>query len=454
MALRDLLVAGVMFAGLPFCFTRPWIGILFWYVIAYANPHRQTWGFASTLPFALLVAVATLAGFAFTKDRKPFVWTPEAVLLAAFWGWVTVTSVFAVYPEAAWTKWYEFSKVMLMTMLAVPLFQDRRRFRILLLVIAGSLGYYGFKGGLFALMTGGQWMVLGPRDTFIEANTELSLALNMCLPILLYLAKDERRWWLKCTLWAAFFLTMIAIPFTYSRSGVLGLVAALGVMLVGSKSRTWLIPLAVAGALVFVQFAPEKWVARIETLKAVEEDQSANLRFMAWQVSGAIALDHPLTGGGFRVLTHRETYDRYMPNYPRGFGHDAHSIYFNLLADHGVGGLVIFLALVAVTLVTLRRLRRIGRRQPELDWVASYSRMLQASLVAYLVTGLTLSAAYFDMAYQLFALVLLLRVIAAQEVARLDAATTPAPAETTTTTTTVPARRPALRVPRLLAARA
>lgn len=450
MPIRDLLVAGVMFAGLPFCFARPWIGVLFWYWIAYMNPHRQTWGFAYTMQFALMVAVATLAGFLVTRDRQPFVWTRETILLLALWAWVTVTSLFAIYPETAWTKWYEFSKVLLMTFLVLPLFQDRRRFRILLLVIAGALGYFGLKGGIFAALTGGQYMVLGPSDTFIEANTELSLALNMCLPIVLYLAKEEPRRWLRYTLWATFGFTILAIPFTYSRSGVVGLVAVLSVLVLGSRLRLLLIPLALVGALVFATVAPEKWLNRVQTIRTYDEDESANLRFMSWQVSTAIATDRPLTGGGFRVLTHRETYDRYLPHYPRSFGHDAHSIYFNFLGDHGVIGLGIFAVLVATILLTLSRLRRLGQRSPELLWVARYAHMFQASIVAYLATGITLSAAYFDMAYQIFILVVVLKTLAAREVARLAAR--PANAAPAPTTSDAVALAP-LRIPRLGLAR-
>jgi len=36
----------------------------------------------------------------------------------------------------------------------------------LILVIVGSLGYYGVKGGVFTIVTGGTDMVWGPNSTF------------------------------------------------------------------------------------------------------------------------------------------------------------------------------------------------------------------------------------------------------------------------------------------------
>ena len=52
--LRSLLVAGIIFALLPYCFFRPWIGILLWTWISYMSPHRLAYGFAYDFPFALI----------------------------------------------------------------------------------------------------------------------------------------------------------------------------------------------------------------------------------------------------------------------------------------------------------------------------------------------------------------------------------------------------------------
>jgi len=121
-------------------------------------------------------------------------------------------------------------------------------------------------------------------------------------------------------------------------------------------------------------------------------------------------------GGGFRVFVHRSTYDIYLPEYPRSFGHDAHSIYFNLLGEHGWVGLALFMLLIGSTLATLQRLVRAARTEPEMGWIADYARMLQACFMAYLVTGAFLSVAYFDLTYQLFIITIILKGMAAQVV--------------------------------------
>ncbi len=420
MPLRDIALTLTVLGLLPVCFVRPWIGILVWSWFAYMNPHRHTWGFAYDLPFSMLVAIVTLAGFVFTKDRRPLIWSRETIVLASLWGWFTVTSVFALYPGDAWTQWERVSKIFLMTFLTIPLFQDRRKLRLLLLVIAASLGFYAVKGAAFVLRTGGEFMALGaPGDTFISSNTALALALNMCLPIFFYLAKEEPRRWLRVTLYAMFFASLVAVPFTYSRGGVLGLAVVLAFLFLKARQRLLLIPVLLAGLLAFSFLAPEKWAVRMETIWNYEQDQSAMSRLVAWRVGYELANDRPLTGGGFWIFNKWGTWARYAPEYPNR-GLDAHSIYFNLLGEHGYIGLGLFLLFAIFTLATLRRLRKLGRQFHELAWVSNYSHMLQVSILAYLVTGAFLSVAYFDLAYHLLIIVVILKQLAAQELGALS----------------------------------
>jgi probable O-glycosylation ligase (exosortase A-associated) len=421
MPYRDIILTAFILALLPACLLRPWVGILTWTWLAFMNPHRYTWGFAHDLSFAYFVAIATIVGVALSNERKPFVWTRETVTLLLLWAWFTVTSIFGFYPESAWEGWEKTSKILLMTCVTVFLFQDRQKFRGLLLVIALSIGFFGLKGGIFSLATGGQYMVLGPEMSFFSENNELALALNMCLPLLLYLGREEPRRWLRYVLRASFALSVVAVPFTYSRGGLLGLAAVLSMLFLKARRRWIILPIGVAALFAFVSFAPDRFFARVQTIEEYQADESAQLRLMAWRTAYLLAVDYPVTGGGFRVLTHRATYDAYMPEYPRTFGHDAHSIYFNLLAEHGWIGLGIFSVLIIFTMASLRRLRRENSRTPERAWIAGYADMIYVSLIGYLVNGAFLSVAYFDLAYQLLILVPILRKMASSETATVQA---------------------------------
>ena len=86
-----------------------------------------------------------------------------------------------------------------------------------------------------------------------------------------------------------------------------------------------------------------------------------------------------------------------------------------------------------------------ARGREELHWAANYASMLRASIIGYLVTGAFLSFAYFDLAYLLFVVSILLKVLVDQQLA-------PQPqAPTTSTPRRAPfaakAKRPPLRRP-------
>ncbi len=60
--MRDILITAIVFGSLPFILKRPWFGIIMWCWLSYMNPHKQAWGFATNMPFAMMVALATIAG--------------------------------------------------------------------------------------------------------------------------------------------------------------------------------------------------------------------------------------------------------------------------------------------------------------------------------------------------------------------------------------------------------
>ena len=121
-------------------------------------------------------------------------------------------------------------------------------------------------------------------------------------------------------------------------------------------------------------------------------DSSARSRFNSWTYSWRLALDYPVTGGGFEAYT-QSLFNLYAPN-PQDV-HGPHSIYFGVLAEHGFVGLALYLSLVFSSFLTLRRVGRQARRWGDIR-TANYATMLQMSLIGFLASGAFLGRAYFD----------------------------------------------------------
>lgn len=272
------------------------------------NPHRLTWGFAYSFPFAQIIALAILIGTAITavREKRPpvFLRAAEVRLLIVLWIIFTVSSIFALHPEDSWVSWQKLSKILLMTMFSMYLIDDAKKLRYLLLVIAFSIGFYGIKGGVFSIITGGHSRIWGPANSFIEDNNALALALNMTIPILYYLSETEPRRWLKNILLASAVLSAISVLFTYSRGGFLGLaVVAASIFMATNLKRKLLIAVVIVMATpVIISQIPDAWFDRISTIQTYQEDGSAMSRLEAWKAAWNLAIDRPITGGGFDAL--------------------------------------------------------------------------------------------------------------------------------------------------------
>src|SRR5690348_5805230 len=154
--MRSILVAGIVFALLPVILFKPYIGVLVWSWLSYMNPHRLTYGFAYDFPFAYIVALVTMAGAVFAGQlrRVPFI------------AWMAVTTAFALYPAEALVQLERVAKIQLMTFVTIMLMYTRQRLQALVWVIVLSLGWFGVKGGIFTILTAGEYRVWGPPGSY------------------------------------------------------------------------------------------------------------------------------------------------------------------------------------------------------------------------------------------------------------------------------------------------
>jgi O-antigen ligase len=131
-------------------------------------------------------------------------------------------------------------------------------------------------------------------------------------------------------------------------------------------------------------------------------------------------------GGGFELAT-SDVFARYALN--ADDVHAAHSIYFQMLGQHGFVGLGLYLLLGIVMWRTGTRIIRRSRHDPAHSWCGDLARALQVSLIGFAVGGLTVNIGYWDVIYfEMVIMVALERLLATaqtSERAVLGRATTP-----------------------------
>jgi probable O-glycosylation ligase (exosortase A-associated) len=118
-------------------------------------------------------------------------------------------------------------------------------------------------------------------------------------------------------------------------------------------------------------------------------------------------------GGGFLPFTPR-MFKIYAP-VPADV-HAPHSIYFQVLGEHGFVGLVLFLAFLFFAWRTGSRVLRYCKDKPELKWASDLAAMCQVSLVGYCAGGAFLTLAYADLLYDVVIVLVLLEKVLVSKV--------------------------------------
>jgi len=226
--MRDIAIALIVFGSLPFIFKRPWLGVLVWVWLGVMNPHKLSYGFAYSFPFAQMVAGVTLMSLVISAQRCRVVWAAPSILLLLFVMWMSVTTVFALVPTNIFAAWTNVIKIMVMVFVALAVMHERKHIEWLVWMLVFCLGFYGVKGGIFTITGGGENRVYGPPGTFIEENNTLAVAILMAIPLIWYVRAYAPKPWMRWALMGSAVLCVAAALGSYSRGALVTIVPMLG----------------------------------------------------------------------------------------------------------------------------------------------------------------------------------------------------------------------------------
>lgn len=411
--MRDGILAVLVFGLLPFIFRHPELGAYMWAWMSIMNPHRLAYGFARQFPFAFVIALTTMAAFALTPHRKRLPMNALMAVYVTLMLWMSLTSLVSINsPEVVLDRWLFVIKVHVMMLITLMLLRDRRQIDWLIWVVVVSIGFYGVKGGIWTIATGGGSRVWGPTGTMLEGNNELAVALVVLVPFVYYLYQTNTRRLVRWGLVGSIAAIAFAVLGTQSRGALLALLAMM--LVLGLKGRNPIRTTIVLTSLVVVAvaFMPDSWTQRMETIQGYKADTSAMSRLWTWQTMWNVAVDRPLVGAGFGT-DNVAIFAKYAPvnhEYQAAEGQVwvAHSIYFQALGEHGFVGLGLYLMLGLLAWRCAGKLARATRDDPEFKtWVPLLMRMSQVSLVGFATGGAFLSLMHLDVPYYIIGIILL-----------------------------------------------
>ena len=169
--------------------------------------------------------------------------------------------------------------------------------------------------------------------------------------------------------------------------------------------------------MIALSLMPPEFFDRANSIQAADSDSSFLGRWMAWQVAFLYATDHLPFGAGFYAPQLAGIFNHYFPG---AFLHAAHSIYFQVLGEHGFIGLILYLIIMTSAFLSYRRLSKLKLQNTEAAWIGRFARMCSTSLLMFALGGGLLSMAYYDMFIMLVCLLPALNAIASAQVVQMS----------------------------------
>lgn len=412
--MRDLIVVLIFLYGVLMALRRPYFAALLWVWIGLMNPHRLGWGFAYSMPLAMIAAGVLFFSIAINSDKVNWKMSYPIPFLLLIVSWMGLTTLFSFFPEESFTRYIHLLKVLLILLPIAAAIRTREEIIGLVITITGSLAFFGIKGGIFTILTGGGAHVYGPPASPIEDNNGLAVGLIITIPLIYYLTGQIevirklpiiRRIpenLISRFLYLAMFLCLISILGSQSRGALLAMVAMGFTLWRRSNSKLPLALIAGVVGIMAISFMPDNWTNRMHSIQTYEDDTSAMGRINAWTMAINIANDK-LTGAGF-VTDSPVIYQMYAPK--QDLVIVAHSIYFQILGEHGYIGLLLYIIFWISTYSLAGKIIKQTATITNLNWANSLASMAKVSLIGFSVGGAFLSLAYWDLPFYIMVILI------------------------------------------------
>ena len=251
----------------------------------------------------------------------------------------------------------------------------------------------------------------GPGNYFLDEN-DLSLYINIWIPFCYFLFFAEQNKTKKILYAASMALGLMAIVVSFSRGGFVGLIAAsLAIWLFSYRKFISMIIIALMFLLVSLfsshlpsdtssvpvsrHHAGHTFWDEMATISDTGESTNKE-RIESWKSAWNMFLAHPLGVGGNNFPMR---FSEYQTNYfKRGmWGREAHSLWFTLITELGIGGIIIFSLLLYYNIRDIFFLKNMDSQVQNQDtiYLKHVGPAFIASLAGFFASATFLSVLYY-----------------------------------------------------------
>lgn len=427
----DIFVFFVFLFFLCFSITRPYVAFCGFLWVDVFNPQKLSYGFLSTIPMSLSMAVICLLSIFLNSKKlsKPQDFKIIA-LLFLFAIWITITTYYSYFPIYAWFKWDVAIKIFFMTVLFCFVINTREQLELCFVVFALSASYYISTSGVKTLLGGGGYgknLITGATNTGIAESSTLSMVAVMLLPMIFFLSKHTllfTHFRNNKIIWGVPIVLIFAcVVGSGARTGLVAFVVYITIKIMTSANKVRNILLLSLVAISTYSFLlSDDWKDRMSTIGSASSDSSATGRMLVWQWTFDFAKDHPIGGGFNAYFANAGLWQNYSDS-PIVGGEKAkafHSIYFEVMGEHGFIGLFIFLLIILLAWLSNRQVIKRTQYQDEKSWLHNCGIMLNHGIIIFCISGAFIGVAFQPFIYYYIAFSIILHKIAQNENAQLS----------------------------------
>lgn len=389
------------------------------------TPQYLSSAWLATTPLALVAAVCLVISIALNvkKCSKPPILFPT-ILMVVFMLWMTYTTFQAQFQDAAWFKHDYVIKALFISLFIPFILNSRKKIDAGIAVIVGSVSYFAIVGGVRTVVDDveyGTSLVVTPGGTSnISETSTLSMVCILIAPLVVHLFKNStitttHTKVFKAILGLIFVCCFITAIGTQARTGLVAIAIGTMLLLIRANMKVRVIGIV---AILLISISPlvtDRWVERMNTLTEVETEGSALGRIIVWKWTLDYVSERPIGGGGFMsyqanaggVLREYGPEDVFILYHDQG-GKAFHSIYFEVLGEHGYVGLTIFLLILLSVWFICRNIMKTHKRD---TWEGSLASALCDAILIYMVCGNFIGVAYTHWPYYILGLAVCLKTV-------------------------------------------
>jgi len=322
--------------------TRPYLGLLALLIVMELQPGEL---YPSLAPLHLERIVAFLLLLSFLLHGCKLRFPAPTRWFLAFYGAMILSVPLAFWRSNSVASCQSFLEVVVYVIFATALLTTESRIRwfiltdVLLVDWMGGSAFWNYEHGIFRVHMDIERAV-GITSSAGDANS-LGATLLFSLPLCLALLTPGNPRWMRAIALVSIALDLVTIVHTGSRSGALGVVFLVGLLLVRKPKNLIFLPVVIAISPLVWFVIPQQYKARYETVDHLKTDDSYQNRLLSWQGGVKMFESNPITGIGAGNYTFANG-AKYWPGEGRKHYLNAHSLYFKLLGELGLIGIFTF----------------------------------------------------------------------------------------------------------------